>query len=293
MRCLAGDRRSTAAELTTGLEGVGDDPAVGHADAAPRRGGDPRIVGHEHDRLAMIGDERSEQFDNAARVFGVEGSGRLVCEDDRRRGDQCPRDRPPLLLAAGEGIGTVVGAVPHADGLERGAGGRIAAGLGNAVEDQRQADVLDERQFREEVVPLEDEPDPPPPDNSEVVVAKGGQVDPLEQHSSRGRPGDAAEEVEKRALPRPRGAGDRHELPRLDLDVDITDRHHARRRSGGGPEGLLEVLGSEDRHGVTPPGSGAAWRNGGGGEAGQTLFNVPKYPRSSDPKPAECSGAVF
>ena len=259
-RGLAGDRRATGA---VGLEGVGDDPTVGHADAAARLGGDAWIVGHEHDRLAMVGDDRSEQFDDTARVLGIEGSGRLVGKDDRRRGDQRPGDRSALLLTAGEGIGTVVGAVPHADGLERGAGSRVTAGLGDAVEHQRQADILDQRQFGEEVVTLEDEADPAPPDNRQVVVAEGGQIDPLEDHLPGGRPGDATEKVEERALPRPRGPGDRHELPRLDLDIDTTDRHHARRRSGGGGEGLLEVYGPEDRHGVTSAGSGTAWREGG------------------------------
>ena len=259
-RGLAGDRRATGA---VGLEGVGDDPTVGHADAAARLGGDAWIVGHEHDRLAMVGDDRSEQFDDTARVLGIEGSGRLVGKDDRRRGDQRPGDRSALLLTAGEGIGTVVGAVPHADGLERGAGGRVTAGLGDAVEHQRQADILDQRQFGEEVVTLEDEADPAPPDQRQVVVADGGQIDPLEDHLPGGRPGDATEKVEERALSRPRGPGDRHELPRLDLDIDTTDRHHARRRSGGGGEGLLEVYGPEDRHGVTSAGSGTAWREGG------------------------------
>ena len=92
----------------------------------------------------MVGDDRSEQFDDTARVLGIEGSGRLVGEDDGRRGDQRPRDRPALLLTAGEGIGTVVGSVPHPDRLEGGPRCRVAASLGDTIEHQRQADVLDE-----------------------------------------------------------------------------------------------------------------------------------------------------
>ena len=92
----------------------------------------------------MVGDDRSEQFNNAARVFGIEGPGRLVCQNDRRRGNQCPGDRPALLLTAGEGIGTVVGSVPHPDRLEGGPRCRVAASLGDTIEHQRQADVLDE-----------------------------------------------------------------------------------------------------------------------------------------------------
>ena len=256
---MAGDRRATGA---VGLDGVGDDPPVGHADAAACLGGDARVVGHKHDRLGMIDDERAQQFDDPARVLGIEGSGRLVGEDDRRRGDQRPRDRSALLLTAGEGIGTVVGAVPHADGLEGGAGGRVTAGLGDAVEHQRQADILDERQFGKQVVALEDEADPAPPDQRQVIVAEGRQVDSLEEHLPGGRPGDATEKVEERALSRPRGPGDGHELPWLDLDIDTTDRLHTGRRSGGG-EALLEVFGAEDRHGVTSLGSGTAWREGG------------------------------
>jgi hypothetical protein len=99
-------------------------------------------VRDEDHGLAAFGDEGAEQFDDPPRVDRIEGARRLVGEDDRRLGDEGPRDRAPLLLAAGELVGPMAGAVPHADHVERRERGLLGPPLRCAVEHEREGDRL-------------------------------------------------------------------------------------------------------------------------------------------------------
>ena len=60
------------------------------------------IVRDHDDRLAELAVEPVEQVEDLLRRRAVEVAGRLVGDDDRRVGDQRPRDRDALLLPAGE-----------------------------------------------------------------------------------------------------------------------------------------------------------------------------------------------
>jgi hypothetical protein len=95
----------------------------------------------------------------------------------------------------------VAAPVRHADRGESLAGGLGASGGRRTVEHERQRDVLLEREFGQEVVPLEDEADSPPADRCQAVVVEGGKVGALEQHAASGGPGDAADHVKQCALP--------------------------------------------------------------------------------------------
>ena len=100
----------------------------------------------------------------------------------------------------------------HADGLE-GRRRRLVTGLLRlSVEHQRQGDVFQQRQFREQVVPLKHEADPPPPHQRQGIVVETGQIDALQQHAARRRPCDPAEHVQQRAFSRPTGASDGDKL---------------------------------------------------------------------------------
>ena len=77
----------------------------------------------------------------------------------RRLGDQRPRDRDALLLAARQLAGPVVGPVGQADLGERGEGPLPALGRVDARVDERQLDVAPRRQVRQQVELLEHEPD--------------------------------------------------------------------------------------------------------------------------------------
>ena len=81
--------------------------------------GDVLLVGDHHDRPPG-GVQVVEDLQDLALGGAVDVAGRLVGEDQRGIGDDRARDRDPLLLAAGELLRAVRGAVGEADGGERG-----------------------------------------------------------------------------------------------------------------------------------------------------------------------------
>ena len=163
-------------------------------------GGDAGIVCHENHRLPAFFHQSHEQFDDAARVYRIKGPGRLVCQHDRRLGDEGSGDRPTLLFATRELVGSMSCTRREPDRFQCHAGGRLGTGICHAVEHQRQRDVFHQREFWEQVVSLEDKPDPPTPHAGQRIVVERRQVDALQKHAARRGPRDPAEQVEQRAL---------------------------------------------------------------------------------------------
>ena len=125
-------------------------------------------MGDHDDRLAELVDGAAQEVEHVAAGRRVEVAGRLVGEDHGGAGDQCPRDRDALLLAAGE-LGRAMGApVPESDGLDQ----RLEpGGIGVLAGDpHRQQHVLLGGEDRQQVVALEDEADLRAPQEREVVV---------------------------------------------------------------------------------------------------------------------------
>ena len=69
-----------------------------------------------------------------------------------------------LLLSAGQLAGQMLGAMRHADPLERVAARAVALGGAHAAVGQRQLDILEHRQVANQIEALEDEPDLAVPD---------------------------------------------------------------------------------------------------------------------------------
>ena len=106
-----------------------------------------RLVGHDDTRDAPLGRGAQQAHDRLA-VHGVEGAGRLVGEQQSALADDRPGDRYPLALAARQLVGVAVGVVGDVELLHR-LEARRARGLRrDAVELERQGDVLDRRQPR-------------------------------------------------------------------------------------------------------------------------------------------------
>src|SRR5690606_16111915 len=196
--------------------------------------------------------ELGEQLHHLVAVGGVEVARRLVGEDERRRGHDGAGDRDALLLPARELLREVVAAVRHADALE----GRLRAELpllGVEVEvEQRELDVLVDRQLVDEVEALEDEADGAAAEAGAPALGEPGRGVPVEPVLPAGGAVEQAEDVEERGLPAPRRPHDGDELAALDLDGDAAER------AG------LDLLGGVDAAEVLRLDEGLAGRRGGG-----------------------------
>ena len=83
------------------------DRAVAHDQDAVGVRRDPGVVGHEHRGLVLLTAEPGEQRHDLVAARPVEVAGRLVGEQERRRGRERAGQRNALLLAAGDLLGAV------------------------------------------------------------------------------------------------------------------------------------------------------------------------------------------
>jgi hypothetical protein len=116
--------------------------ALFKVDQAPGARGGLGVVRDHHDGLAEFAVQLVQQVQHLGGGGAVEVAGGLVGDDQRRVGHQCAGDGHALLLAAGELVGVVVGAVGQADhGQHR--FHAAALGAAQAGQQQRQLDVLE------------------------------------------------------------------------------------------------------------------------------------------------------
>ena len=147
-------------------------------------------------------------------------AGRLVGEQQRRLAHQRPGDGDPLLLPAGKLVRPVAGPVRHADALQYLLRAAAHFRPPGAPIDQRQADILQCGQLRQQVEGLEHETDMPVPERGQLVVAKPGNIAPVEDASARCRAVQQADNVHERRLAAARRPHDRHQVARIDLQID-------------------------------------------------------------------------
>ena len=179
------------------------------------------VMGDHHDRVAVGVDDLAQEREHVAPGAPVERSGRLVGEHDLGPGDERAGDRDALLLAAGELRGTVAQAVLEPDPRRDLAHGRAPRAA--AVQPQRQADVLRDRERGQQVEGLEHEPDPLAPQDRQPPLAEPRQVGVAERDGAGGGPVEPRRDVEERALAGARRAHDRGERPSRELDADAVE----------------------------------------------------------------------
>jgi hypothetical protein len=100
--------------------------------------------------------------------------------------------------------------------------GRRVRGLATrrARDEARQHHVLDRGELGQEVVELEDEPDPPSTQEREIAVGQMGDLRAVEKHLARRGPVESAEKVKERALASARCADDADDLALLDVEIE-------------------------------------------------------------------------
>ena len=186
---------------------------------APARGG-ARIVGHHQDGLARLAVQRLEKVEHRIARLAVEVAGRLVAQQEQRIGDDGARDADPLFLAAGQFGRAVPGAVGKTDECQRRAGAAQPLGGRQVGQQQRQLDIALGGQHRQQVVGLEDEADVARAPAGEIGVAQPVDRQALDLDAARGRPVEAADQVEERALARSGRPHQRDVVTAGDVEVE-------------------------------------------------------------------------
>jgi hypothetical protein len=206
--------------MVPGMGPIRFDVAVAHADDALGPGGNVVFVGDHDDGLAH-GVELRQALHNLVAGLGVEVAGRLVGQDDTGIIDQSPGDGDALLLAAGQLHGAVIEAIAQADHV-----GQVEApfacplGQVNALVEQGNLDVLDNRVLRQQVVRLKDEAQIAAADLGQLVVVHLRNVLVAEEVLPAGRPIQTAKQIEQRGLAGARRSHEGDEFALLDHQGD-------------------------------------------------------------------------
>ena len=185
-----------------------DDAAVEQVDAAVGVARVARIVRHHADgRAALM--QLAEQIHHRFAALRIEVAGRLVGEqDDRLAGDRA-RHGDALLLTARELAGQVLGAMRHADALERRRDPLLALGGAHAAIGERQLDVLEHREIADQVEALKDESDLAVADARALRSRELGDRPAVQLVRAFGRRVEQAENRQQRRLAAARRPGDR------------------------------------------------------------------------------------
>ena len=169
-----------------------------------------------------------------------------------------------LLLAAGELARAVPQPVAQADGADHAVEPR-RVGL-PAGEVERQRDVLQRGERRDQVEGLEDEADLVAPELGQLLVVSVGEVGAADVHLAGGERVEAGHAVHQRGLARARRAHDRGEPPAVEVDGDAVEGAH------------LGVARAVDLGGVQRAGG----RHGVGGGVGEVMVMARTVPASID-----------
>src|SRR5262249_5574607 len=146
----------------------------------------------------------------------VEVAGGLVGKEEHRIGNDRPSDRDALLLTTRELTREVMHAIAEPDYTKRGLNASSAVRLGHPEQEQRQFDVFESRQNRDEMIELEDKADvlaAPTRKRPFVELSKSNIAD---QNTTRACAIDAPNQVEQGRLARARRTHERHEVTLLD-----------------------------------------------------------------------------
>src|SRR5207244_8825998 len=129
-----------------------------------------------------------------------------------------------LLLPAGELLWPVVEARGEADRPERDLRAPAPLGTGEVREQERQLDVLDRAQDRDQVVELEDEPHVARAPARERILVESGERLPRYHHLAPVGTVEAGQEVQQRRLARPGRTHERDEAPAGNAEAHVLER---------------------------------------------------------------------
>ena len=223
---------------------VGQNPSPAHGDDAPGPAGQLGIVGHEDECGAGRGIEVEEHVDDGAARFVVEVAGRLVGEEDFRAVDKGAGQGDALLLAAGELVRVVVGAVGQADTGEvvEGGGLRVA----DTTQLERHEDIFQGGERGEKLEALENETGGGITQRGQAVLVQVAEVMSVQNDAAGGRTVQAGAESEQGGFAAARRSDDGAGCARGEVKGDVGQDGE---RMPGGRVSLAQSVGREDGRG--------------------------------------------
>src|SRR5262245_1986846 len=226
--------------------------AVEQPDGPLRLGGLVGIVRDHDDRAPFARVEVLQDPHDLVAHLAVEIPRGLVGGEYLRRADDRPRDGDPLLLAAGELAGEVADAGGEAHAVERGERALVALRSRETPVEERNLDVVEDGEVRDQMEGLKDEADLFVSDLRERPFLEAGHGAAGERDAALRRHVQEPDHVQERALPRSRRSHHRAEVPLLDPQV------HARQGDGLDPVGPVHLLHifEMDHHGSLHMGQG-------------------------------------
>ncbi len=179
----------------------------------------------------------------------VEGAGRFVGEEQGRASDDGPHHGGALAFATGEPTRQLIDAIAEADALKQVPrallDGRVR---GRSVGQDRNEDVLQDGAMGEEMVGLENEPDPIPAHLGEGRFVELRYSDAVKEDGAVVGLVEATDQVEEGAFPGTGGADDRDGFAGVDREGGIPEDGDGR-GTAGWPVGLGHPSDLQKRHG--------------------------------------------
>ena len=204
------------------------------------------IVRDDDEARARAAVQLEHEVEHVAGGASVEVAGRLVGEHARRLGDQRARQRHALALTAGQLTRAMRGALGEPDALEQ----RPRPGAGRlrrfAPDVQRHGDVLERAELGQEMMELVDETERAVAHASALRLAQLRHRRAVDEHLAGAWRIEAAEQMQQRALARPRRADHGDALTGRYAEIDPHQHRHVERSA---VIGLGQCPALEHRHG--------------------------------------------
>jgi hypothetical protein len=170
--------------------------------------------------------QRTEKGHDLGTRAAVESTCRLVSKQNQWGRDQSPRDRNPLLLAAGQLTGEVPAAVEHSNASERLLGSEYALSPRNATIDQGQGNVFDGVVSWQQIIGLEYESYAACAQLGPPILGQFRNVFPVQIDRAFARKIEQPDQVHQRRFSGTGRSHDGNNFFVIYAEADITDRVH-------------------------------------------------------------------
>ncbi len=185
-----------------------------------------RIVCDEQDCFLQRSAEFFQQLHDLVRALAVEIARWFIRDDQKRIGDDRPRDAHALLLPAGELSRSMAVTIAESDEIERGQHLLFAFRGRQRQKEQRQLDVLVRGQHGQQVIELKDKADVPRPPLGEFPFRHLGDAVRPDPNFPFARPIKPGNQVQQRRFAAAAGAHQADEFARHDFQIQAAEDIH-------------------------------------------------------------------